>query len=319
MTRESVISAFVVVAALLIALAVAVAMPPTSTEAAIARGEHPHKPIASEPASPAEPARGKMPRPADPDPKDETEAQAKRIKDSLLKRGKTKAQRAMGGAQLGSYVYDSDIPDDVVVQAFHRIRAVQSQVELYRAQHNGRTPWSAGEEVLLEQWSPLIDGAYLSDAPANPLSPDTTAARIEAFETGQFDGRHFNPEHLGWVWSLDTDTVLLAGFASERFEVGLTPREGLLPILEGTLNDAIAAYRLRFRVSPFDDRELGWAKLIESGTIEAPPHNPLSPELIDTMIFVTDDPELTGRTISPRQAGWVWNEATGRLFASVRR
>ncbi|MEM8834825.1 MAG: hypothetical protein AAGD00_03290 [Planctomycetota bacterium] len=319
MARESVISAFVVAAALLIALAAAIAMPPTSTEAAIARGERSPEPALGAIEQTIEAAPRKPARRADPPPVDDTAEQADRIRDSLRKLGKTKAQRALGSASLGSYVHDADIPDEVVVEAFHRVRAVQSQVDLFRAQHSGRTPWSSGEEILLEQWTPLIGSAYLGDAPANPLSPANSATRIEAFETGAFDGRHFNPEHLGWVWSLDTDTILLAGFANERFDVGLKPREGLLPILEGTLNDAIAAYQLRFRVSPFKDRELGWAKLIEMGKIEASPHNPLSPELIDTMIFVTDDPEVTGETISPRQAGWVWNEATGTLHASVRR
>ncbi len=109
----------------------------------------------------------------------------------------------------------------------------------------------------------------------------------------------------------------MAAAAAKAHMDGLLAKRKTLEDQLATVKSMIARYTSRYgeQWSPDPDPKQPWRTLI-GRTLAAAPVNPFSPPDVATHIAVIDAPGATGEAVSPKTAGWVWNEFDRTLYAA---
>ncbi len=108
----------------------------------------------------------------------------------------------------------------------------------------------------------------------------------------------------------------MAAAAAKAHLDGLIAKRKMLESQLGTVRSIIARHN-RYGQSwlPDPDRTQSWETLIGQG-LDTAPINPFSPSDVASHIAFIDDPGAGGELVSPKTAGWVWNEHDRTLDAA---
>jgi hypothetical protein len=204
------------------------------------------------------------------------------------------------------------------------VEEMRSTIQKYRVRR-GRA-WSPDLSAS-EPWKELIRAGVLWREPVNPFSPPGVGERIHVVQEPGVGGESVSPKTAGWVWN-STDEVLdvardsAAIRACQRERKRRYVRETVGPYLDQRLElmrAQISLYQLYESDHLWKPGEVAreqWTPLINAGYVSSAPQNPLSPQDRCTSIVEITDSGAGGKAVDPASAGWVWNSADRKLFAT---